>query len=205
MRMSGFTHHDPLSPNALPLQKSTAKVSKQKVIDDGVMALRELGTESICKVCIANHGSCCNSCWHLSDGVGCQRRNTSCTAWLCGFLKYMLYETDLLQEWNDFWDQVPGKDYRTDFTPEYFFVQQSLPIHNLRNLSEAFSADLEELAGNNKTKGFILQFREKLDSDIDLYQFYKNDPKRRTKIKWEIEELSRQFHRFHKALIGYCE
>ena len=117
-------------------------VSKQEVIGMGVQALQTIGSDAICKVCIYNGGSCCQGCHHLADGIGCQQRNTSCTAWLCGFLKLLLHETGLLKEWNDFWDQVPGQGFREDSTPETFFVEKHLYLPDIRKLSDALAADL---------------------------------------------------------------
>lgn len=198
--MPGFTINDPSKRNSQPLYESRKRVSKQMVIELGMNSLYEIGSDQICKVCIAHGGSCCSGCRHLVNGVGCQLRNTSCTAWLCGFLKYVLYETELLQEWLDFWDQVPGQDYRVDFTPEYFFIQRSLTLHDMKNLGEALAADLNELAQTHIAIGFILTLREKLDKKIDQFMYYKNDPVKQARIKRNIKILSSQFHRFHKAL-----
>ncbi len=198
--MPGFTISDQSTRNSQPLNKLPKLVSRSMVIENGMNFLQEMGSDHICKVCISNGGSCCSGCRHLSNGVGCQKRNTSCTAWLCGFLKYMLYETGLLQEWNDFWDQVPGQDYREDFTPEYFFTQKSLHIQNMRVLSEALASDLHELARSHIAIGFILTLREKIDKNIDQLTYCKNDPARETKIKRNIKILSSHFHHFHKAL-----
>ncbi len=179
------------------------KVSKQKVIDLGLSSLHEIGADHICKVCISNGGSCCSGCRHLSNKVGCQLRNTSCTAWLCGFLKYVLYETGLLQKWNDFWDQVPGKDHRVDYTPEFFFIQQSLRMDYMRELSEALASDLQDLARTHITVGFIFTLREKMDQNIDKFMSYNKEPAKQANIKRNIKILSSHFHRFHEALSDY--
>ena len=99
--MPESTVNDQTHQNSQFFYKSTSQIktmSRQTVIKIGVNTLREVGADYICKVCITNGGSCCNGCRHLANGIGCQQRNTSCTAWLCGFLKYLLYETGLLQE-----------------------------------------------------------------------------------------------------------
>jgi hypothetical protein len=203
--MSDITVNDPSTKKSQPLKESRKKISKQMVIKIGMNNLQDIGSDPICKVCIANGGSCCNGCLHLTNGAGCQLRNTSCTAWLCGFLKYVLYETGLLQEWNDFWDQVPGKEYRADYTPEYFFIHKSLHIENLRDLSEALASDLMELVQTHIKIGYIFTLREKMDKSIDQFIYYKNDPVRQAKIKKTIKFLSRHFHRFHIALSNYKE
>jgi len=177
-------------------------VTREKVIETGLEALQEIGISQICKVCIFHGGSCCSGCRNLSDQVGCQLRNTSCTAWLCGFLKYMLYKTDLLQEWNDYWDQVPGQDYREDFTPEVFFLQKQLEIPDMKELSKALAADLNTLAEKQAADDFILTLRDKLDKNIDQFYYYNNESIRKT-IKNNIDRLAGPFHRFHQALSGY--
>lgn len=200
--MPGFTtstdnHKNSHSPTV------SFKMGRQEVIDLGVQYLQEIGSGHICKVCIENGGSCCSGCHHLSDGVGCQLRNTSCTAWLCGFLKYVLYEMDLLQEWNDFWNQVPGQGYRGDFTPEYIRVQTSLHSRNIQVLSEALAHDLKELSRTHITIGFIITLREKIDKNIDHWSSLKKDTKKQTKIKRNIQDLSSHFYRFKAALAHY--
>jgi hypothetical protein len=200
MRMPGNTINNQPENNSLPIPEVRQKVSKKLVIDLGMRYLQEMGSEQICKVCISHGGSCCSGCHHLSDGVGCKLRNTSCTAWLCGFLKYILFETGRLKEWNDFWDKVPGKDHRMDYTPEYFYIKKSLHVQTMKELSEALAADLKELVQTQTTSGYILTLREKLDNNIDQFLYYKDDPAKRARLKRNITHLSSQFHRFHTAL-----
>jgi hypothetical protein len=204
--MPGFTGNDPShqdSPSSHEPTVHLIKISRQTVITMGVHALREIGSDSICNVCIEGGGSCCQGCRHLANGIGCQQRNTSCTAWLCGFLKLLLYETGLLREWNDFWDQVPGQDFREDFTPDEFYVERSLHLPNIRNLSEALAADLHELARSHIAIGFILTLREKIDKHIDQLDIRQLDPKKKTQIKQNITMLASPFHRFQKELRDY--
>lgn len=195
------SHQD--SSSSHELTTPFMQVSRQTVITMGIHALHEIGSNSICNVCIANGGSCCQGCRHLVKGIGCQKRNASCTAWLCGFLKFFLYETGLLREWNDFWEQVPGQDYREDFTPEVFYVTKSLYLPDLRNLSEALATDLHELAKSHIAIGFILTLREKIDKQIDQLHKCQHNRKRKTKIKRNIKMLSSPFHRFQKELHEY--
>lgn len=185
--------------------KPSRAVSRQMVIETGMNSLYQIGSEHICKVCVSNGGSCCSGCRHLSNRTGCQLRNTSCTAWLCGFLKYVLYETGLLEEWNDYWDQVPGKDYREDYTPEVFFVQRSLSMPDLRELSEALASDLKDLTRAQLPVGYILTLREKLDHNIDKLLSSRHDPRKQSRLKRANKLLSCDFHRFHEALRDYRE
>lgn len=185
--------------------ESPRAVSRQMVIETGINSLYRIGSDHICNVCVSNGGSCCRGCRHLSNRTGCQLRNTSCTAWLCGFLKYALYEMGLLKEWNDYWDQVPGKDYREDYTPEFFFVQQSLSFPDMRELSEALALDLKELVRAQLPVGYIITLREKLDHNIDKLISSKHDPRKQSRLKRNTKLLSRDFHRFHEALREYRE
>lgn len=178
-------------------------MSRQTVIQLGVDALSDVGSDLLCKVCIKNGGSCCIGCRYLADGIGCKMRNTSCTAWLCGFLKYLLYATGLLEEWHRFWKQVPGQDYREDFTPPFIFVEGPLHMPNIRTLSEALAADLQELAAESMATGFILTLREKIDRYVDQWELCKNDRKKRIKIERNIQVLTRPFHRFQAELREY--
>lgn len=204
--MPDFTVKDHVRKDPPSVHESTSQleaVSRQSVIEMGVFTLHVIGSDSICKVCIFNGGSCCYGCRQLVDGVGCQQRNTGCTAWLCGFLKFLLYETGLLQEWNEFWDQVPGQGYREDFTPEAFFIKKNLHLPNIRNLGEALAADLEELSKAHIALGFIITLREKINKHIDQLDECENNPKQRTKIKRKIKMLSYPFQRFHRELRDY--
>lgn len=209
--MPDFIATDQSDPNSRSFDESDLQIkemSRHSVIKIGVNALYDIGSDYICKICISNGGSCCNGCRYLANGIGCQQRNTSCTAWLCGFLKYLLYETGLLKEWKDFWSQVPGQDYREDFTPAYFFVNKSLYLKDIRNLSEALAADLQELAQTHIEIGFILTLRENIDENINRLDHCEHDPKKQIKIIRNIKILTRPFHRFQIMLRDYrndCE
>jgi hypothetical protein len=120
-------------------------VSKQQVIEHGLEFLRGVGTEAICEICIPSGGSCCKGCSLLEDRVGCQARNTSCTAWLCGFQQVILYEMGLLNEWRAFWDQIPGQSYREDSTPDRVYIYKWMDIPDTRKITEAFARDLDEM------------------------------------------------------------
>lgn len=173
-------------------------VSRDMIIDQGIEYLQNMGADHICKVCIHNGGSCCTGCKHLSDGIGCQLRNTSCTAWLCGFLKYVLYEMGVLQEWNEFWDQVPGQDFRKDFTPAYIRIHHPLINYNLEALTVALAADLEELARRNVNVNFIA-LRERIDKNISQI-YLQRYPKKRRKYERNIQVISKPFYQFKAAL-----
>ncbi|MBP1990987.1 hypothetical protein [Paenibacillus eucommiae] len=206
--MPGFTPSSKLKRNSQSLLEpmptpALQKVSKSMVIESGLHFLKEAGTDQICRVCIRNGGSCCNGCRHLSNGFGCQLRNTSCTAWLCGFLKFVLYEMELLEGWNEFWEQVPGQDYREDFTPDFFTTHTSLSACDTRLVSEALAADLQELAEGHIAIGFILTLREKIDKNMDQLLVHRHDKEKISKIKRNIRLLSSPFYRFHKACAAY--
>ncbi|SFS61367.1 hypothetical protein [Paenibacillus sp. BC26] len=206
--MPNFTINDNLNLRLDPESEKKPKreqISKQMVLDMGLHFLHKIGTEQICRVCIDAGGSCCGSCRHLADGIGCQLRNTSCTAWLCGFLKYVLFEIDLLQNWNDFWKQIPGQDYREDFTPDKLLIRNKLAAPNFRMLGQALAADLQELEQSQISVGYIITLREKIDKNMDRIAYYKHDPQKRAATICNIQVLSAPFHRFHKASAEYRE
>lgn len=205
--MPDFTIIEKIEKDTKPNIKSPEKVSKAAIIENGIEVLNELGMNHICKVCIANSGSCCRDCRHLRDGVGCQQRNTSCTAWLCGFQKYLLYEIGQLEEWITFWNQVPGQDFREDFTPDYIFIEKSLSRHTqtMEQLGKALALDLQEMARAHIAIGFILTLREKLDKNIDQLIDGNMDPKKQIRLKRKIKALSGVFYRFHDVLFSYRE
>lgn len=193
--------------SASPIIHFPAKVSRTSLIENGMLILNEWGANHICKVCIANSGSCCRDCHHLLDGVGCQLRNTSCTAWLCGFHKFLLYEVGQLEEWNDFWHQVPGQDYREDFTPEHIVIDKALrrQKQTMEHLGEALAADLQEMERSHIAIGIIITLREKLDKNIDQLMNVENDPKKQIRLRRKIKVLSSGFQRFHHLLKKYHE
>ncbi len=94
------------------------EVKKEDVIQHGIEVFRSIGAHYVCNVCIKSGNSCCFSCQHLQDGVGCQKRNTACTAWVCGIQGFLFDQIGLLDEWNRFWIEIPGKMFRRDITPD---------------------------------------------------------------------------------------
>ncbi|WP_440603642.1 DNA mismatch repair protein [Bacillus sp. GB_SG_008] len=94
------------------------EVKKEVIIQHGIEIFRLIGAHHVCNVCIKSGNSCCFSCQHLQDGVGCQERNTACTAWLCGIQSFLFDQIGLLDEWNRFWSEIPGQMFRRDMTPE---------------------------------------------------------------------------------------
>lgn len=186
---------------------SPFKVSRTSLIENGLLTLNEWGANHICRVCIANSGSCCRDCRNLLDRVGCQQRNISCTAWLCGFHKYLLYEVGQLEEWTTFWKQVPGQDYREDFTPEHVIIDKALrrQKQTMEHLGEALAADLQEMERSHIAIGIIITLREKLDKNIDLLTLGENDPKKKARLRRKIKVLSSDFQRFHYLLNKFRE
>ncbi|MGF9965810.1 DNA mismatch repair protein [Bacillus rhizoplanae] len=109
------------------------EVKKEVVIQHGIEILRSIGAHHVCDVCIKSGNSCCFSCQHLQDGVGCQKRNTACTAWLCGIQSFLFDQIGLLDEWNRFWSEIPGQMFRRDMTPEEVSITALIDTQKLDN------------------------------------------------------------------------
>ncbi|MCD1261777.1 hypothetical protein B5M42_023555 [Paenibacillus athensensis] len=142
-------------------------VSRSYMIDLGLRALAGLGAESVCRVCIGCGGSCCQNCGHLRPGVGCQSRNTSCTAWLCGYLKLLFFKSGVLTAWDAFWEQVPGLAFRHDTTPSWVTMSVSLEPLSLPHLGEALARDLSRMLGSGRSNVDFVVLAGELDELID--------------------------------------
>lgn len=193
----GLSHAESSSLHALK------QVEREEVIALGLRYLQGIGAEHICKVCIAHGGSCCGGCIHLSDGLGCQARNTSCTAWLCGFLKYVMYEAGLLHEWNTFWEQVPGQDFRQDDTPTTFAMSAQLTVPEMQALGRALAEDLQHISDSHLAIGFMITLREKLDRAFDLVDEVSHCKETRQWIRSNIDFLASDFQQFKATLAQY--
>ncbi|MED0738938.1 hypothetical protein [Aneurinibacillus thermoaerophilus] len=172
--------------------------TREEVIQFGIKYLEGIGSSYICQVCISHGGSCCLDCRHLKYGKGCQQRNISCTAWLCGFLKFIFYEAGLLQEWNQFWDQIPGQDFRKDHTPPVFVIQTWLEVPNVQLLSQAFAQDLTDLVKKNDNPYYISE----LNNEIDWYvtrSFSYHDPEVLRVVRKKLKKITRDFRHFQSA------
>lgn len=154
-------------------------VTKQQVIAHGLEFLRGVGTEAICEVCIPNGGSCCKGCRFLKEREGCQARNTGCTAWLCGFQQYLLFQIGILDTWKNFWDQIPGQDYRQDFTPETISIKEWMSNPDTRLVSNALASDLQVLIDLKKIN--ISSFNDTLLKYMEQLSVYQD-----TDILWHV-------------------
>ncbi|MBO0999658.1 DNA mismatch repair protein [Bacillus sp. SD075] len=120
------------------------EIKREDIIQHGLMVLQLVGSHHICEVCIKSGNSCCQGCEFLKDGLGCQKRNTSCSAWLCGLQKFFLNEIELLDEWENLWEQVPGKWFRMDDTPETIKIKSLLNLERLdSNVGKKTAEELE--------------------------------------------------------------
>lgn len=125
-----------------------------------------MGAHYICDVCIKSGNSCCQGCALLKDGIGCQKRNTSCTAWLCGLQKFYLNEIDLLDDWERLWEQVPGRYYRKDFTPESVTVKSLIHVKHPNNqLAKKIASKLEMFVQKG---GNLEKLEKKLSIEVEL-------------------------------------
>lgn len=97
----------------------------------------EIGANEICGVCIRSGNSCCQECEFLKDKEGCQKRNTSCMAWLCGLQKFYFKEIGLLDDWKKLWTKIPGKLHRGNVTPDIVEVNTLLKVEHInKNLGK---------------------------------------------------------------------
>ncbi|MGP7816142.1 DNA mismatch repair protein [Niallia sp. 01092] len=104
------------------------EVEKEDIIQHGIEIFRSIGAHHVCNVCIKSGNSCCLSCQHLQDGVGCQKRNT---AWLCGIQSFLFDQKGLLNEWNSFWSEIPGQMFRRDNTPDKVKIKSFIDMKKL--------------------------------------------------------------------------
>ncbi|TCP62152.1 hypothetical protein [Baia soyae] len=172
--------------------------TKEELIQFGLKYLEGIGSPSICQVCILHGGSCCTGCSHLKQGVGCQQRNISCTAWLCGFLKFIFHETGLLSEWDSFWEQIPGKDFRKDSTPPVVVINKWLETPSVQLLGEAFAKDLSKLIMESNQFDYVIRLHADLDFYLDRLNYYKS-PEALVILETGLKDLTKDFHYFHSA------
>jgi hypothetical protein len=144
----------------------TMEIKKQDLIQHGLKVLQSVGSHYICEVCINSGNSCCFGCQHLEDGIGCQKRNTSCTAWLCGLQMFFLNEIGLLDDWENLWDQIPGQGFREDNTPERINIKSFLPFDDLDDKAGKLVAEKIELFV--KGGGDIDKLERQLNKDFVL-------------------------------------
>lgn len=174
-------------------------VTRKYLIDYGMRTLNGLGADHICKVCIQNGGSCCRSCKHLVNGAGCQSRNTSCTAWLCGYLKLLFYKAGMLKDWHAYWDEVPGLDFRKDSTPSVVNMTTHFEVPNLRELGEALANDIKAKLSRDKDNMDFIILAKDLDDLIDEIMFAK-DSELAAHLKKRLRYLIKDFYEFNKAI-----
>lgn len=117
------------------------EMKKDHLIQYGLSVFEEIGANEICRVCIRSGNSCCQGCEFLQEKEGCQKRNTSCTAWLCGLQKKYFKEIRLLDEWEKMWIEVPGKLHRGDRTPNIVKVSTLLNIKHVNKNAGRLMAD----------------------------------------------------------------
>ncbi|MCP1123537.1 DNA mismatch repair protein [Bacillus sp. AFS018417] len=117
------------------------EIKKEAIIQHGIEILRSIGAHHVCNVCIKSGNSCCFSCQHLQDGVGCQERNTACTAWLCGIQSFLFDQIGLRDEWNRFWSEIPGQMFRRDSTPKKVSITSLIDTQKLDSRSGELLAE----------------------------------------------------------------
>ncbi|MCQ6277539.1 DNA mismatch repair protein [Bacillus sp. V3B] len=117
------------------------EMKKEHLIQYGLEVFEEIGANEICNVCIRSGNSCCQGCEFLKDQEGCQKRNTSCMAWLCGLQKQYFKEVGLLDDWEKLWTKIPGKLHREDRTPNIVKVTTLLKVKHINKKSGKLMAD----------------------------------------------------------------
>jgi hypothetical protein len=117
------------------------EMKKEHLIQYGLKVFEEIGANEICSVCIRSGNSCCQGCEFLKDKEGCQKRNTSCMAWLCGLQKLYFKEIGLLDDWEKLWTKIPGKLHRGDVTPDIVKVNTLLKVKHINKNSGKLMAD----------------------------------------------------------------
>ncbi|BFT70805.1 hypothetical protein [Paenibacillus sp. P36] len=173
--------------------------TRKYLIDFGMRHLNGLGADHICKICIQNGGSCCRSCKHLINGIGCQNRNTSCTSWLCGYLKLLYYKAGLLKDWHTFWGEVPGIDFRKDYTPALVKMKTHFEVTVMRELGEALANDLKNKLSRDKDNIDFIVLASELDELIDEIDFAK-DSEMTTHFIQRLNYLIKDFENFRQAI-----
>ncbi|CAG7656867.1 hypothetical protein ACFQI7_00060 [Paenibacillus allorhizosphaerae] len=181
-------------------EKDIYYITRKELIEYGIQFLDGVGSNSICKVCIKNGGSCCNFCSHLKNGAGCQSRNTSCTSWLCGYLKLLFYSAGLLKGWNALWDEVPGIDFRKDYTPPLIKMRVHLEVPRLKELGEALAVDLKSKLSRDEDNLDFIVLKEDLDDLIDQIQFAENSTVA-SFYKRRLDHMLKDFTEFRQSLI----
>ena len=143
------------------------EVKKEDIIQHGLEIFHLIGAHHVCDVCIKSGESCCFLCHHLEDGVGCQNRNTSCTAWLCGIQSFLFDQIELLDEWNQFWNEIPGQMFRRDHTPDKVWIKSFINTENLT--SHAGELLAERLSQYVQEGGDLGKLERKLDKKYAKY------------------------------------
>lgn len=146
------------------------EMTRNEIINYGLKIFEEIGANEICRVCINSGNSCCFGCEFIQDKVGCQKRNTACTAWLCGVQQYYFKEIGLLEEWNKFWKRVPGKLYREDMTPEVITVDRLPKIDYInKNTGKEVAKKLDAFITGG---GSFDKLERKLDLEVEFGNLY---------------------------------
>jgi hypothetical protein len=122
-------------------KKMSIETKKEHLIQYGLKVFEEIGANEICSICIISGNSCCQGCEFLKETEGCQKRNTSCTAWLCGLQKLYFKEIGLLDTWEKLWAKIPGKLHRGDMTPDIVKVNKLLNVKHINKNAGKLMAD----------------------------------------------------------------
>ncbi|MBN6185391.1 DNA mismatch repair protein [Aneurinibacillus sp. BA2021] len=141
-------------------EKKEIQLTREEIIQHGLHVFQSVGAHHVCSVCIRSGHSCCYVCVHMEDGIGCQKRNIACTAWLCGLQKLLFHSIGLIDPWQSFWEQVPGQDFRRDDTPPLVHLTFCMPVESLdqqagERLAEWLAQYAEKGGDIGKLEGYL--------------------------------------------------
>lgn len=105
----------------------------------------------------------------------------------------------MLKDWHAFWDEVPGIDFRKDFTPPLVKMTKHLEMSNLRELGEALAIDLKTKLGKDKDNLDFIVLKEDLDELIDEIVISKNSDIA-ARLKKRLHYLIKDFCEFQQVI-----
>lgn len=72
------------------------------------------------------------------------KRNTACTAWLCGIQGFLFDQVGVLDEWNRLWNEIPGQMFRRDITPDKVWITSFIDTKKLDSRAGELLAEVNK-------------------------------------------------------------